>query len=84
MRNILLAIVAVALLPASIALAEQSSHRKPDKPAASGKLLPLKGTAVGNSCAAFGPGFVKVDGTETCVKIGGAVSIGVGGSSGVR
>jgi len=82
MRNTLLAIVAVAaLLPASLALAEQSSHRKPDKPAGSGKLLPLKGAAAGNSCAAFGPGFVKVDGTETCVKIGGAVSIGVGGSA---
>jgi len=85
MRNTLLAIVAVAaLLPASLALAEQSSHRKPDKPTGTGRLLPLKGAAAGNSCAAFGPGFVKVDGTETCVKIGGAVSIGVGGSSGVR
>ena len=84
MRKPLLAIVAAALLPASIALAEQPSDRKPDKPAASGRLLPLKGAAAGNSCAAFGPGFVKVDGTETCVKIGGAVSIGVGGSSGVR
>ena len=84
MRNTLLAIVAAALLPASIALVEQSSDRKPDKPKASGRLLPLKGAAAGNSCAAFGPGFVRVDGTETCVKIGGAVSIGVGGSSGVR
>ncbi|HMI00748.1 MAG TPA: porin [Bradyrhizobium sp.] len=74
----------MALLPASIALAEQSSHRKPDKPTSTGRLLPLKGAAAGNSCAAFGPGFVKVDGTETCVKIGGAVSIGVGGSSGMR
>ena len=82
MRNILLAIV-VALLPASIALAEQSGRRKPDKPAP-GKLLPLKGAAGGNSCAAYGPGFVKVDGTDTCVKIGGAVSIGVGGASGRR
>ena len=85
MRNTLLAIVAVAaLLPASLALAEQSSHRKPDKPAGTGRLLPLKGAAAGNSCAAFGPAFVKVEGTETCVKIGGAVSIGVGGSRGVR
>ena len=84
MRNILLAIVAAALLPASIALAEQPSDRKPDKPAGTGRLLPLKGAAAGNSCAAFGPGFVRVDGTETCVKIGGAVSIGVGGSSGGR
>jgi len=82
MQNTLLAIVAAALLPASIALAEQFSHRKPDKPTASGRLLPLKGAAAGNSCAAFGPGFVRVDGTETCVKIGGAVS--VGGSSGGR
>jgi hypothetical protein len=85
MRNTLLAIVAVVLLPATMALAaEQSSHRKPDKPAGTGRLLPLKGAAAGNSCAAFGPGFVKVDGTETCVKIGGAVSIGVGGSSRIR
>jgi len=84
MRNTLLAIVAAALLPASIALAEQSSHRKPDKPAGTGRLLPLKGAAAGNSCAAFGPGFVRVEGAETCVKIGGAVSVGVGGSSGVR
>ena len=84
MRKPLLAIVAAALLPASIALAEQSGDRKPDKPTASDRLLPLKGAAAGNSCAAFGPGFVRVDGTETCVKIGGAVSIGVGGSSGGR
>jgi hypothetical protein len=84
MRKPLLAIVAAALLPASIALAEQSNPRKPDKPTASGRLLPLKGAAAGNSCAAFGPGFVRADGTETCVKIGGTVGIGVGGSSGVR
>jgi hypothetical protein len=81
MRNTLLAIVAAALLPASIALAEQSSHRKPDKTTGSGRLLPLKGAAAGNSCAAYGPGFAKVDGTETCVKIGGSISVGVGGSS---
>ncbi len=84
MRNTLFAIVAAALLPASIALAEQPSDRKPDKPAGTGRLLPLKGAAAGNSCAAFGPGFVRVDGTETCVKIGGTVGIGVGGSSGGR
>jgi hypothetical protein len=83
MRNILLAIV-VAMLPTSVVLAEPSSSQKPDKPLASGRRLPLKGAARSNSCAAFGPGFVKVDGTETCVKIGGAVSIGAGSSSGWR
>jgi Porin subfamily len=83
MRTILLAIV-VAALPASVATAEQASNRKSDKSATSGKLLPVKGAGAGKSCAAFGPGFVKVDGTDTCVKIGGAFSIGVGSSSGVR
>ena len=34
--------------------------------------------------SAYGPGFVKVEGTETCVKAGGAVGIGVGGSAGSR
>jgi hypothetical protein len=83
MRNTLLAIL-VAMLPASIAAAEQSSSQKPGTPAASGRLLPLKGAGAGNSCAAYGPGFVKLDGTDTCVKIGGAVGIGVGSSSGSR
>jgi hypothetical protein len=84
MRNTLLVIVGAALLPASIAVAEQSSAPKPHKSAASGRLLSMKGAGTGNSCAAYGSGFVRIDGTETCVKIGGAVSIGVGGSSGGR
>jgi hypothetical protein len=82
MRNTLLAIV-VAVLPASIALAEPSSNHKPDKPTPSW-LLPLKGAAGSNFCAAYGPDFVKVDGTETCVKIGGAVSVGAGTAGGWR
>jgi len=28
-----------------------------------------------NPCAAYGAGFVKVEGTRTCVKIGGTVSV---------
>jgi Porin subfamily len=78
MRNILLAIVVVGM-PASIAAAEPSSLPKPDKPAASDRLLPMKGTSA-NSCAAFGPGFVKLAGSDTCVKVGGAVRVDVGGS----
>jgi hypothetical protein len=81
MRNILLAI-AVAMLPA--AAAEPSSSQKPNKPATSGRLLPLKGVGAANSCAAYGAGFVKLDGTDTCVKLGGAVGFGVGSSSGSR
>lgn len=44
------------------------SRKAPDKPA--------RGL---NSCAAFGPGFVKVEGSDTCVRIGGSISAGVGG-----
>ncbi len=35
-----------------------------------------------NACAEYGAGFVRIEGTNTCVKIGGAVSIGAGVSSG--
>jgi hypothetical protein len=79
MRNFLLAI-AVAMLPACAARAEQPVTPRPDKHATSDRLPPLKRAGSVNSCAAYGSGFVKVEGTDTCVKIGGAVSIGVGGS----
>jgi len=78
MRNVLVAIV-VAMLSASTAAAQFSGTPKPDKATPSSKLLSAKGAV--NPCAAFGPGFVKVDGTNTCVKISGAVSIEVGGGS---
>ena len=84
MRNILLAIVVAALLT-SIAAAEPSSILKPDKlkpdrPTAADSVLPMKGAGAGNSCAAFGAGFVRLASSDTCVKVGGAVSIQGGGS----
>jgi hypothetical protein len=83
MRTVIL-VLAIAIPPASAALAQQLGPHKPDTPAASDRLLPLKGAAIGNSCAAFGPGFVKVEGSDSCVKIGGATSIGAGTSGGDR
>ena len=83
MRNILLAIM-VAVLPLSSASAEPSGAQKPDKARTSDRLLPVKRPGVANSCAAYGAGFVKLEGTDTCVKIGGAVSIGVGGATSAR
>lgn len=83
MRNFLLAIALVALPPASVAVGEQAPGQKSGKPLA-GKQLPAKGASNSNSCAVYGPGFVKIDGTETCMKIGGAVSIGAGSSIGGR
>jgi hypothetical protein len=84
MRKSLLAITALVLTAMAASAAEQTGHRKSDKAAPSGKVLPLKLKTSGNSCAAYGAGFVKIEGTETCVKIGGAVSIGAGTSSGSR
>jgi len=77
-------VIAALLLPASSALAEQPGIQKSDKAALSGKVLPLKGASSGNSCAAYGPGFVKVAGSDTCVKVGGAASVDVGTSRGAR
>ena len=86
MRTILLAIV-VAVPPASPGLAQQSGtvkldQLKLDQPIASDKLLPLKGADTSNPCAAMGPDFVNVAGG--CIRIGGAVRLGVGGSVGLR
>jgi hypothetical protein len=84
MRTILLVIVVAMLSAPVVAAAEPSGRQQPGQAASSGKLLPVKGARAGNSCAAYGAGFAKVDGTDTCVKIGGAVSIGVGGNVGSR
>ncbi len=85
MRNLLLAIAIVVLVPVSMAVAEQPRAQKSGKPQASGKrLLPLKGAGNSDSCAAYGAGFVKVEGTGTCMKIGGVIDIGAGVSSGGR
>ena len=72
------------VLPASSVLAEPPSLAKPDKAPPSGKVLPLQGAASGNSCAAYGPGFVKVAGSDTCAKVGGTFSVDVGTSRGAR
>ncbi|CAN7293110.1 hypothetical protein LJR220_001471 [Bradyrhizobium sp. LjRoot220] len=84
MRKSLLAIPVLVLTGVAALAAEPSGHRKSGKTAPSGKLLPLKGATSDNSCAAYGAGFVKVEGTGTCAKIGGAISIGAGTSAGSR
>jgi hypothetical protein len=74
-------LIFAAVLFVSPVAAEPPATPKLAKSTSTGRTLPLKGATSRNSCAAYGPGFVKVDGTDTCVRIGGVVSIGVGGSS---
>ena len=83
MRKSLLVMFAVAL--ASIAArAEQPRPQKADKAAPSDKSLPVKRPSSANACAEYGAGFVRIEGTNTCMKIGGAVSVGAGVSGGSR
>ena len=74
----ILPVIVLALLSASAAPAQQSRDRKPDKPAKSLPLRPAKAAA--NPCAEYGAGFVRIEGSSTCIKIGGSLSVGVGGS----
>jgi len=73
MRKISLALV-VAVLPTWAAVAGEPVQR-PAKPF--GQQRPVSG----NPCAQFGAGYVKVEGSSTCVKIGGHVSVQAGGSA---
>jgi hypothetical protein len=83
MRKSLL-VIAVLMLPASGAPAEQPGIQKPGLTTPPTKTLPLKRATSANSCAAYGTGFVKLEGSDTCVKAGGAVSVDVGTSTGGR
>jgi hypothetical protein len=75
--------IIIALLPAPMALA-QSGNPKVDPPIPPGKLLPAKQPRASNSCAAYSPDYVKVEGTEMCVQVSGSVSVGIRGSVGAR
>jgi hypothetical protein len=81
MRTFLLAMI-IAVFPGSAVLADPANHTKLDYATPLDRLPLAK--SVGNPCAAFGPDFVKVAGTDTCVKVGGALSVGVSGAAGSR
>jgi len=74
MRTIVPVII-LAVLSASAASAQQFRDGKPDKPA---KSLPLRSAKAANPCAEYGPGFVRIEGSSTCIKIGGSIGAGVG------
>ncbi|KGT76125.1 hypothetical protein MA20_30375 [Bradyrhizobium japonicum] len=70
-------LIIIPLLATSAAAAEDLRLPPAERPQA-GKALPLKGaggTAKAGSCASYGPRFVMVEGTGTCVKIGGSISV---------
>jgi Porin subfamily len=82
MRTIL-SVLSATMLLAVPAAAEKTRPLKFDQ-GADAKSLPVKQPRSDSSCAAYGAGFVKIDGTGTCVKIGGSISIGAGANVGHR
>ena len=83
MLKSLLVMIALAL-PSLAVAAEQLRLQKTDKAVSSDKSPPAKRPGSANACAEYGAGFVRIEGTSTCMKIGGAVGIGAGVSSGSR
>jgi hypothetical protein len=81
MRTFFLTMI-IAVLSGSAVLADPANRTKLDYATPLDRLPPAKSAA--NPCAAFGPNFVKVAGTDTCVKVGGALSVGVSGAAGSR
>jgi hypothetical protein len=73
MKKLSLAFV-VSLLPTLVVAAGQFGS-EPKKPAKPNTLRPTKA----NPCAQYGPGFVQVEGTTTCIKVGGGVTFESGG-----
>jgi hypothetical protein len=69
--------VLMMVLPAADALAVQSRHKT--KAHSSVVAKPASRRAAAPSCAEYGPGFMPVQGSGTCVKIGGSIGVGVGG-----
>ncbi len=76
---IVTALVAIAPVAISPARAETPARPRVQPPASPSKVLPLKGASGANACAAYGAGFVRVEGS--CVKVGGSIDVGVAASS---
>jgi Porin subfamily len=82
MRTFFLAMLVAALSPSTV-LADPASRPKLDYATAPDPLPPAK-RAAGEPCAAFGPGFVKAEGTDTCLKVGGSFQADVSGAARAR
>ena len=85
MRSFFLSLLMLMVL-AGFACAEPQERlndrlRTPRSKTEVNNFKPMRAPA--NPCAQFGSGFVRVEGSDTCVKIGGSIAIGVGGSSGM-
>ena len=71
----------LSLMLSSLALAQNIDVKKLKEPAKAPRSAePVRGM---KACPEYGAGFYKMAGSETCVRIGGSVDVGVG-MSGTR
>jgi len=82
MRLLLPIVLAIASLPA-LAAAQSIGEPLPGRASAKGK-LPASGpapTQAARPCPEYGPGFVRVEGSSACVRVGGGVRVEFGKTS---
>jgi hypothetical protein len=71
--------VAALMLPAAV-----SAQGAKTPPRTTTITSPVATPKPATSCAEFGPGFVRLEGSGTCVRVGGSVSVGTATSRGLR
>ena len=62
------------------ALAQQLDLKTQRPRSDDSKLKPVARPRPTTSCAEYGAGYVRVEGTGSCVRLGGGINVGVGGS----
>jgi len=76
------AVLGLSWATTALAQSPGPSLLRPDNPTANTTLAkPAPRTrTTANPCAAYGPSFARVPGTDTCLKVGGAASVEAGSS----
>lgn len=75
--------LSLCIVSAACAGSSQDPFSVLSKPLPPAKPMAAAKTRSGsNPCASFGPNFTRVEGSDTCVKIGGAIRIEAGGAAG--
>lgn len=72
----LAASILLALVTASLALAQQLGLKTQRSRSDDSKLKTAPRPRSTSSCAEYGAGYVRVEGTSSCVRLGGGISVG--------
>lgn len=75
--------VLLALLPSALSAQTKKTKAKAATDAWQvDSTKPVKRAPAATSCAQYGAGFVKLPGSDSCIRMGGGLEVGVGVSSG--